>query len=154
MGYVTLPTPPLLQIIILWNSEKPPPSRSKWPPMPVPLTVTDGRRKVRAGVSASYSSQTPTRTSELQRWHSSSLLVYLSPSVFLRLRFSNLLSRLPLFLPLRADLKSEMCVDHLCKCQLFSFCFLHLPFTVILPFCLSSDGKIYSDTLPSVTQHD
>uniref|UniRef100_A0AAQ4S292 Exostosin glycosyltransferase 1 n=1 Tax=Gasterosteus aculeatus aculeatus TaxID=481459 RepID=A0AAQ4S292_GASAC len=33
------------QIIILWNSEKPPPSRSKWPPMPVPLTVTDGRRK-------------------------------------------------------------------------------------------------------------
>ncbi|XP_012991126.1 exostosin-1c isoform X1 [Esox lucius] len=33
------------QIIILWNSEKPPPYRSKWPPMPVPLTVTDGRRK-------------------------------------------------------------------------------------------------------------
>uniref|UniRef100_A0A087X9X0 Exostosin-1c n=1 Tax=Poecilia formosa TaxID=48698 RepID=A0A087X9X0_POEFO len=33
------------QIIILWNSEKPPPSRSKWPPMPVPLVVTDGRRK-------------------------------------------------------------------------------------------------------------
>lgn len=33
------------QIIILWNSEKPPPSRSKWPPMPVPLIVTDGRRK-------------------------------------------------------------------------------------------------------------
>ncbi|KAI7798859.1 exostosin-1c, partial [Triplophysa rosa] len=33
------------QIIILWNSEKPPPHRSKWPPMPVPLTVTDGRRK-------------------------------------------------------------------------------------------------------------
>ncbi|KAI3358752.1 hypothetical protein L3Q82_015155 [Scortum barcoo] len=27
------------------RSEKPPPSRSKWPPMPVPLTVTDGRRK-------------------------------------------------------------------------------------------------------------
>lgn len=38
---------PSLQIIILWNSEKPQPSRSKWPPMPVPLTVTDGRRKVR-----------------------------------------------------------------------------------------------------------
>lgn len=37
----------LFQIIILWNSEKPQPSRSKWPPMPVPLTVTDGRRKVR-----------------------------------------------------------------------------------------------------------
>uniref|UniRef100_A0A8D3DSC6 Exostosin-1c n=1 Tax=Scophthalmus maximus TaxID=52904 RepID=A0A8D3DSC6_SCOMX len=35
----------LRMIIILWNSEKPPPSRSKWPPMPVPLTVTDGRRK-------------------------------------------------------------------------------------------------------------
>uniref|UniRef100_M4AQK3 Exostosin-1c n=1 Tax=Xiphophorus maculatus TaxID=8083 RepID=M4AQK3_XIPMA len=35
------------QIIILWNSEKPPPSRSKWPPMPVPLVVTDSRRKVR-----------------------------------------------------------------------------------------------------------
>uniref|UniRef100_A0A3Q2Y1Y4 Exostosin-1c-like n=1 Tax=Hippocampus comes TaxID=109280 RepID=A0A3Q2Y1Y4_HIPCM len=34
------------QIIILWNSEKAPPSRSKWPPMPVPLTVTDGKRKV------------------------------------------------------------------------------------------------------------
>ncbi|KAG9355576.1 hypothetical protein JZ751_000414 [Albula glossodonta] len=33
------------QIIILWNSEKPPPPKSKWPPMPVPLTVTDGRRK-------------------------------------------------------------------------------------------------------------
>uniref|UniRef100_A0A3Q3JNV6 Exostosin GT47 domain-containing protein n=1 Tax=Monopterus albus TaxID=43700 RepID=A0A3Q3JNV6_MONAL len=33
------------QIIILWNSEKPPPNRSKWPAMPVPLTVTDGRRK-------------------------------------------------------------------------------------------------------------
>ncbi|RVE66608.1 hypothetical protein OJAV_G00109090 [Oryzias javanicus] len=33
------------QIIIVWNSEKPQPSRSKWPPMPVPLTVTDGRRK-------------------------------------------------------------------------------------------------------------
>ncbi|XP_047006622.1 exostosin-1c [Ictalurus punctatus] len=33
------------QIIILWNSEKPPPHRSKWPPMPVPLVVTDGRRK-------------------------------------------------------------------------------------------------------------
>ncbi|XP_030645030.1 exostosin-1c [Chanos chanos] len=33
------------QIIIVWNSEKPPPPRSKWPPMPVPLTVTDGRRK-------------------------------------------------------------------------------------------------------------
>ncbi|XP_054910931.1 exostosin-1c isoform X2 [Poeciliopsis prolifica] len=33
------------QIIILWNSEKPPPSRSKWPPMPVPLVITDGRRK-------------------------------------------------------------------------------------------------------------
>ncbi|KAK5607451.1 Exostosin-1c [Crenichthys baileyi] len=33
------------QIIILWNSEKPPPPRSKWPPMPVPLIVTDGRRK-------------------------------------------------------------------------------------------------------------
>ncbi|CDQ68388.1 unnamed protein product [Oncorhynchus mykiss] len=33
------------QIIILWNSEKPLPPRSKWPPMPVPLTVTDGRRK-------------------------------------------------------------------------------------------------------------
>ncbi|XP_019729223.1 exostosin-1c [Hippocampus comes] len=33
------------QIIILWNSEKAPPSRSKWPPMPVPLTVTDGKRK-------------------------------------------------------------------------------------------------------------
>ncbi|KAJ3608957.1 hypothetical protein NHX12_023485, partial [Muraenolepis orangiensis] len=32
-------------IIILWNSEKAPPPRSKWPPMPVPLTVTDGRRK-------------------------------------------------------------------------------------------------------------
>ncbi|XP_043995416.1 exostosin-1c isoform X1 [Gambusia affinis] len=39
------------QIIILWNSEKPPPSRSKWPPMPVPLVVTDGRRKVRAVMS-------------------------------------------------------------------------------------------------------
>lgn len=37
----------LFQIIILWNSEKPQPSRSKWPPMPVPLTVSDGRRKVR-----------------------------------------------------------------------------------------------------------
>lgn len=35
-----------LQIIIVWNSEKPPPHRSKWPPMPVPLVVTDGRRKV------------------------------------------------------------------------------------------------------------
>lgn len=34
------------KIIILWNSEKAPPSRSKWPPMPVPLTVTDGKRKV------------------------------------------------------------------------------------------------------------
>lgn len=34
------------QIIILWNSEKPPPHRSKWPPMPVPLIITDGRRKV------------------------------------------------------------------------------------------------------------
>ncbi|KAK3532048.1 hypothetical protein QTP86_003544 [Hemibagrus guttatus] len=34
------------QIIILWNSEKPPPHRSKWPPMPVPLVVTDGKRKV------------------------------------------------------------------------------------------------------------
>lgn len=34
------------QIIILWNSEKPPPNRNKWPPMPVPLIVTDGRRKV------------------------------------------------------------------------------------------------------------
>ncbi|KAK2886879.1 hypothetical protein Q8A67_015107 [Cirrhinus molitorella] len=33
------------QIIILWNSEKPPPHRSKWPPMPVPLIITDGRRK-------------------------------------------------------------------------------------------------------------
>nr|XP_023687908.1 exostosin-1c-like [Paramormyrops kingsleyae] len=33
------------QIIILWNCEKPPPPRSKWPPMPVPLTVMDGRRK-------------------------------------------------------------------------------------------------------------
>ncbi|KAM4630664.1 exostosin-1c isoform 1-T2 [Polymixia lowei] len=33
------------QIIILWNSEKPPPHRGKWPPTPVPLTVTDGRRK-------------------------------------------------------------------------------------------------------------
>uniref|UniRef100_A0A3Q2D6X4 Exostosin-1c-like n=1 Tax=Cyprinodon variegatus TaxID=28743 RepID=A0A3Q2D6X4_CYPVA len=33
------------QIIILWNCEKPPPSRSKWPPMPVPLIVTEGRRK-------------------------------------------------------------------------------------------------------------
>ncbi|XP_051527551.1 exostosin-1c [Myxocyprinus asiaticus] len=33
------------QIIILWNSEKSPPNRSKWPPMPVPLIVTDGRRK-------------------------------------------------------------------------------------------------------------
>ncbi|XP_077599499.1 exostosin-1c isoform X1 [Stigmatopora nigra] len=33
------------QIIILWNSEKAPPSRSKWPPMPVPLTITDGKRK-------------------------------------------------------------------------------------------------------------
>lgn len=33
------------QIIILWNSEKPLPPRSKWPPMPVPLIVTDGRRK-------------------------------------------------------------------------------------------------------------
>ncbi|XP_032436584.1 exostosin-1c isoform X1 [Xiphophorus hellerii] len=39
------------QIIILWNSEKPPPSRSKWPPMPVPLVVTDSRRKVRAVMS-------------------------------------------------------------------------------------------------------
>lgn len=36
------------QIIILWNSEKPPPNRNKWPPMPVPLIVTDGRRKVSA----------------------------------------------------------------------------------------------------------
>ncbi|XP_012693106.2 exostosin-1c [Clupea harengus] len=33
------------QIIIIWNSEKPPPHRSKWPPMPVPLIVTDGRKK-------------------------------------------------------------------------------------------------------------
>lgn len=41
----------LPQIIILWNSEKPPPNRSKWPPMPVPLTVTDGRRKVSANTT-------------------------------------------------------------------------------------------------------
>ncbi|CAM4630646.1 unnamed protein product [Leuciscus chuanchicus] len=34
------------QIIILWNSEKSLPQRSKWPPMPVPLIVTDGRRKI------------------------------------------------------------------------------------------------------------
>lgn len=39
------------QIIILWNSEKPPPTRNKWPPMPVPLIVTDGRRKVSRAAS-------------------------------------------------------------------------------------------------------
>lgn len=43
----------VLQIIILWNSEKPPPNRNKWPPMPVPLIVTDGRRKVRSDTSNS-----------------------------------------------------------------------------------------------------
>lgn len=48
-----LMSPFRLQIIILWNSEKPPPNRSKWPPMPVPLIVTDGRRKVRSDTSNS-----------------------------------------------------------------------------------------------------
>nr|XP_006631498.1 PREDICTED: exostosin-1c-like [Lepisosteus oculatus] len=34
------------QIIILWNCEKPPPPRSKWPQTPVPLTIVDGKKKV------------------------------------------------------------------------------------------------------------
>lgn len=45
------------QIIILWNSEKPPPNRNKWPPMPVPLIVTDGRRKVSGAASKSSERQ-------------------------------------------------------------------------------------------------
>lgn len=39
-------TPPL-QILVLWNCEKPPPPTEKWPQIAVPLTVIEGRRKVR-----------------------------------------------------------------------------------------------------------
>nr|XP_047929018.1 exostosin-like 1 [Anser cygnoides] len=38
-------TPPL-QILVLWNCEKPPPPTEKWPQIAVPLTVIEGRRKL------------------------------------------------------------------------------------------------------------
>ncbi|KAK6474157.1 exostosin-1c-like [Huso huso] len=34
------------QIIILWNSEKPAPPRSRWPETPVPLSIVEGKRKI------------------------------------------------------------------------------------------------------------
>ncbi|XP_076872573.1 exostosin-1 isoform X2 [Brachyhypopomus gauderio] len=37
------------QIVVLWNCEKPSPPRSKWPPVPVPLTVIQGERKTMSG---------------------------------------------------------------------------------------------------------
>ncbi|MBN3271352.1 EXT1C protein, partial [Polyodon spathula] len=33
------------QIIIVWNSEKPTPPRSRWPETPVPLSIVEGKRK-------------------------------------------------------------------------------------------------------------
>lgn len=37
-----------VQIVVLWNCDKPLPPRNKWPSTSVPLTVTEGQTKVRA----------------------------------------------------------------------------------------------------------
>lgn len=37
-----------VQIMVLWNCDKPLPPRNKWPSTSVPLTVTEGLTKVRA----------------------------------------------------------------------------------------------------------
>lgn len=36
----------LVQIVVLWNCDKPLPPRNKWPSTSVPLTVTEGQTKV------------------------------------------------------------------------------------------------------------
>lgn len=37
----------LLQILVLWSCEEPPPPLEKWPQITVPLSVIEGRREVR-----------------------------------------------------------------------------------------------------------
>uniref|UniRef100_A0AAY5EX42 Exostosin GT47 domain-containing protein n=1 Tax=Electrophorus electricus TaxID=8005 RepID=A0AAY5EX42_ELEEL len=39
----------LFQIVVLWNCDKASPHQSKWPSVPVPFTVVEGRRKTMSG---------------------------------------------------------------------------------------------------------
>lgn len=102
----------LLQIIILWNSEKPPPSRSKWPPMPVPLTVTDGRRKVRSSATHSSHWRLLRRLSDSKTICQSRQSVYVSLTLLIDVYFI-------LSCPCTSDMFTDPCGIHLHKCHSF-----------------------------------
>lgn len=52
--------PLVVQVIVLWNCEKPLPAKHRWPATSVPVTVIEGESKVKTlGVYLSYYASCP-----------------------------------------------------------------------------------------------
>jgi glucuronyl/N-acetylglucosaminyl transferase EXT1 len=60
----------VFQVIILWSIERPPPPRSHWPPLPVPLTILHNT----AGITARFRPQPLIETAAVLSLDDDSLL--------------------------------------------------------------------------------